>query len=147
MNLEDFVATTLTQIAAGIAKAQDQAASTGAWINPAGGIRKDKDMAVIQIDTNAFAYLEQVEFDVAVTAATDQTAHAEGGIKVMGLQLGAGGEANYLNSSVSRVKFSIPVSWPADRDTDLEKRREEAARRTSEARKQTTRNPYGAFGR
>jgi hypothetical protein len=126
MDLEEFVASTLTQISAGIAKAQEQAAASGAWINPAGKLSSSEERSAIEVDVNAYAYLETVEFDVAVTIGKDESAGAGGGIKVLGLQLGAGADVKYENSSVSRVKFSIPVSWPADRDPDLESRRKAA---------------------
>lgn len=132
MDLEEFVASTLTQISAGIAKAQVQTAESGAWINPAGKIETTRETLGIAVDTNARVYLEHVEFDVAVTVATDQAAGAKGAIKVLGLQLGADGRVNYENSSVSRVQFRIPVAWPGDRDPLLEQKRAEARRRQDE---------------
>lgn len=126
MDLEDFVASTLAQISAGIEKAQKQADDTGAWINPGGQIATHSDRVTIEVDAGARVYLENVDFDVAVTAATDQSAGTEGGIRVMGLRLGAEGEVKYENSSVSRVKFSVPVAWPHVRKKELEEDRHKA---------------------
>lgn len=126
MNLEDFVASSLAQISAGIRKAQEQAAGSGAWINPAGQIQGHKERTPIEIDVGAHVYLENVDFDVAVSAATDQSADAGGGIRVLGLQLGAEGAVKYENSSISRVRFSVPVVWPYERKSDLEEKRKRA---------------------
>src|SRR5262245_36894931 len=126
MNLEDFVASSLSQISAGIKKAQERAADTGVWINPAGQIQGHQDRLSIEAELGANVYLENVEFDVAVTAATDQSAGATGGIRVLGLQLGAEGAVKYENASVSRVKFSVPVAWPYVRRSDLETSRQKA---------------------
>jgi hypothetical protein len=85
----------------------------------------------VEVDTGAFGYLEDVEFDVAVTAGTDQSAGAGGSIKVLGLQLGTEGAVKYENSSVSRVKFSVPVIWPVERKSELEEKRKRQAEEAS----------------
>lgn len=131
MDLQEFVASTLTQISAGIAQAQEQCAESGAWINPTGALAHPKEKLQVEVDLNARAYLEQVQFDVAVTIGSDQTAEGGGGIRVLGLDLGAKGSVNYENSTVSRIRFSVPVVWPADRDPELEQKRTERAARQS----------------
>jgi hypothetical protein len=123
MDLENFVANSLTQIAAGIKKAQERAAATGAWINPAGRLAKRPDGVLIATDTDANAYLTDVQFDVAVTVADEKEAGAGAGLRVMGAQLGAKANTKFENAIVSRVQFTVPVAWPGHRNAPLEEKR------------------------
>ena len=52
--------------------------------------------------------VEDVHFDVAITASEDTT--VQGGVKVY--FLAAGAEAKEAQATTSRVQFSIPVCWP-----------------------------------
>ena len=132
MDLENFVASTLTQVANGVKKAQENSAASGAWINPAGLLAVTAESLAVEVDTNAQVYLERVQFDVAVTVSTDQAGGAEGKITVLGMRLGAGGQVNYENATVSRVQFSVPVAWPGQRNEELEKKREAARKAQNE---------------
>jgi hypothetical protein len=92
--LRVFVASTLKAIAAGIAEAQDtkiaSAHGTGVF-----GFNAPKD----------------IEFDVAVSAKL--TGKAGGGMKVAVFGIGAnlGAEEGSENSTVSRIKFSVPTNF------------------------------------
>lgn len=111
MDLENFVAQTLAQITKGIQKAQREVGDTGAWINPAGyGLPKAEQR--VELSTGVFAYIHDVEFDVAVTVSDEQKAGAGAGISVFGAKVKAGGDVAYENEEVSRVSFSVPVVWP-----------------------------------
>src|SRR5580658_10215723 len=99
MNLKDFVAGSLTQIIEGIRKAQEEAAETGAWISPAGSsIPRGTSITVINTPAGD-SYLQQVQFDVAVTVSDEQSAGAGGGLRVFGAKIGAEGEVNYKNAA------------------------------------------------
>ncbi len=59
-------------------------------------------------------YVQPVEFDVAVTATNKVEAGGKGGIKVLTIaELGAEGSKSAEHSTVSRIKFSIPIVPPA----------------------------------
>jgi len=119
MNLEEFVKVSLEQIISGVKKAQestklpDKHSSEADLINPAimysaDSAPKGKYFATMQRNLVHF-----VEFDVAVSA--DNTTEAKGGfsLKVAGLggvEAGAGGSET--SSSISRVKFSVPLQLP-----------------------------------
>nr|WP_314529070.1 hypothetical protein [uncultured Brevundimonas sp.] len=57
-------------------------------------------------------YSREIEFDVAVTAAKSASGKANAGIKVMSLDIGAGGQVGSENSTVSRIKFTVPIVPP-----------------------------------
>jgi hypothetical protein len=88
MTLQAFVAESLSQIVQGIRQAHEA------------GVRSSGHSA------------EAVEFDVAVTV-TDAS-DKKGGIGIFVGGFGIGGQANSsaANTSVSRIKFKVPVFFP-----------------------------------
>ena len=111
MELRDFVAESIKQIVDGVNEAKAYAAEKGARINPerqsfhassAGG----------RYDTKSGASIETIEFDVAVTV-TEGT-QTKGGIGIFTgfVGLGSHGQSDALNSSVTRLKFVVPVALP-----------------------------------
>jgi hypothetical protein len=59
-------------------------------------------------------YVQPVEFDVAVTATDKHEATGKGGIKVFTIaELGGEGSKSKERSTVSRIKFSIPIVPPS----------------------------------
>jgi hypothetical protein len=63
-------------------------------------------------------YVQPVEFDVAVTASEKSSVGGKGGIKILSVgQVGAEGSTGVERSTVSRVKFSIPILPPV-RETE-----------------------------
>ena len=97
MRLQEFVSETLREIITGVREAQEYAKDNNVTINAGPGIG---------------APIKEVEFDVAVTSTEGSEAHAGTGIFVAGLGLGAKGKLDSSNSSVTRIKFSVPVCFP-----------------------------------
>jgi len=97
--LTAFVASTLKAIAAGIEEAQ------GTQISSAHG-------------TGVFGFSapKEIEFDVAVSAKL--SANSGGGMKVAVFGVGANlvAEKGNENSSISRIKFSIPTNFKSKVD-------------------------------
>jgi hypothetical protein len=109
MDLEDFVATALTQIAKGIQRAQTDAADTGAWINPIGSHPYPALGPAIEVADKIFSVIHNVEFDVALTATDKTEGGLKGGLKIFAAELGAGGKIASEDSTVSRLQFKAPV--------------------------------------
>jgi hypothetical protein len=108
MDLRKFIAETLTQIIGGISDAQENMLEfqkgedsnyTAPYVNPNPVSENHKK-------------LSDIEFDVAVTVSKGNSAEGGGGLSVMGVSIGGKGASEQTNSSVSRIKFSIPVSYP-----------------------------------
>jgi len=117
-NLQDFISETLVQITEGVKAAQTKIAVSGAMINP-------KEMAMDNSvpywrGEKAGNYLvgQTIEFDIAVVASEEK--NIKGG---MGIVSVLGYEANKENasSSVSRIKFSVPIFLP-QQDVELKPR-------------------------
>jgi len=123
MNLEEFVKITLEQIISGVKKAQESTKlqnkhpSDADLVNPAimysaDSAPKGKYFATVQRNLVHF-----VEFDVAVSA--DSSTEAKGGfsLKVAGLGgVGAGAGGTEKESTISRVKFNVPIQLPKSED-------------------------------
>jgi hypothetical protein len=101
MDLENFVTETLNQIFRGVEASRQTASDAGGEINP-------QAYGKTMIYDNASRAIHAVEFDVAVTV--EDKGDAKAGISVMGID--AGISNTETNSTVSRIKFQVPVSLP-----------------------------------
>jgi hypothetical protein len=111
MDLKDFITQTLTQIASGVKDAQSSARAVGAVVNP----HITTEPAEASRHGFLFAngsYSPIVQFDVALTV-TEGTG-TKGGIGVFSgaINLGSSGQSQNEQSTVSRVKFSVPIALP-----------------------------------
>lgn len=93
MELQQFITESLKQIMTGISKAQEDDANTG----------------TINAYNTSMLPIKEIEFDVAVTVNEEQGTNGGIGIFAGAIGVGAKGQSLSSNSSVSRIKFSIPV--------------------------------------
>lgn len=109
MDLETFIAETLRQIVKGVKTAQQSEDCKGSYINPCGTVVTMKG----DFHSSTPPKARNIEFDVAVTAV--EGTEKKSGIGVVTGVFGIGGQAasNVTNSSVSRIKFDVPVILPA----------------------------------
>lgn len=115
MDLKEFVSLALQQMVEGVAEAQKTV--EGGQINPKIWMSQRDAAAKMKIlESNAGKWIHLVEFDVAVTVA-DATATKGGlGLVVGPVALGTQGQSSNQNSTVSRIKFEVPVAWPEQKD-------------------------------
>jgi hypothetical protein len=113
INLQEFVTESLVQIVEGVKTAQVRVSETGAKINPDNYYF---DGTRYRFHPSGYSENEEfgqlVDFDVAVTAV--DKGDLKGGIGVVGgvINLGYKAEKGLETSSVSRIKFSVPVFLP-----------------------------------
>ena len=116
MNLEDFIAQSLSQIAKGIEKANDELSDSKAIVSPKNitGVLKNhpSTYGTLKLSNDEWSVVQNIEFDVAVTASQGSEAKAGAGISVGAITLGATGKEDNKNTSVSRMRFSIPMLLP-----------------------------------
>jgi len=110
MELKEFVNETLRQIRAGVAQAQGTSIDDGRDINPRITNFNPKDNIRM---TNKDRVVESVEFDVALTTEDASGKKAGLGIFVAPLSVGVQGTAEQKSITVNRVKFSVPMAYPA----------------------------------
>ena len=118
MNLQTFISETISQISKGIEAANEQLESTSAIVSPR-SIKPLQDK-----NTKGYGYLdesdeprfmrvvEEIEFDVAVTATEGKETKGGIGIMVGAVGIGSQGKSESENASVSRIRFRIPVVLP-----------------------------------
>ncbi len=108
MNLETFVSESLQQIIAGVRSAQ-RLSPASAIINPRGKTAVADDAPT---ELHSGLPVHQVEFDIAVTVAESHEGKAGGGLVVIGIGLAGNKSSKSETSSVSHIKFSVPIVWP-----------------------------------
>lgn len=109
MELKEFITTTLVEIHEGVSEAIQRLASSGQNLGAINPIPfEDGRMTANAINNNK----SNVDFDIAVTTTSADSAGANGGIKVMGVNLGGSASTSSSDSAVTRIKFSIPCIPP-----------------------------------
>jgi len=111
MDLKDFVSETLIQIANGVKQAQEQTEQIGARVNPklTGAANNAAQHGFLPAEQ---APAQIVQFDVALTVKEGSGIKGGIGIFAGAVSLGSSGQSSAENSSVSRVKFCVPLSLP-----------------------------------
>ena len=114
MNLQEFIREMLVQIINGVKDAQEIIGESGAVINPIGLYRVHDQLAGRGFHSGAVT--ETVEFDVAVTVIEAEGVKKGVGAFVSVVGIGAQKQTETQNSSVSRIKFSVPALLPPGKD-------------------------------
>jgi hypothetical protein len=110
MNLKEFVAETLVQLVDGVIEAQARTKDKKAIINPT--LIANSQTGKIGVFDTSGAPAQMVSFDVALTAMEGTATKGGIGLVVGPVALGSTGQSKEESSSISRVKFSVPVSLP-----------------------------------
>lgn len=111
MNLDVFIRESLLEVLKGIKTAQEITNEQGAGvgvINPKWGNEKDH-----------YRYESEVAFDIAISVTEQKSGGGKAGIKVVGLELGGGGDVSIENNHVSRLSFKLRVAFPSVAVTDV----------------------------
>ena len=101
MELRDFVRDSLVQLMCGITDAQNELMKSNGASGVVNPIWNDQK--------NLNNHTQLVNFDIAVTASDQTTTGGHGGIKVWSVEIGGKLETLGVQSSVSRIAFSVPV--------------------------------------
>lgn len=111
MELKQFVAESIKQIIDGVNEAREYADANGAMVNPRRWGWNHSNVQA-KYDRKTGAAIETIEFDVAVTAAEGTATKGGIGVFMGAVNLGSQGQSENSQSSVSRLKFSVPIVLP-----------------------------------
>ncbi len=118
MELKEFIATSIKQIAEGIRMAQVNCEDP-VWVNPVveGANTESQRYAAVRHspvhpDKFHFAPINDVQFDVAVTVSDATESDHGGKIRVLGIELGADKTKSAGAEVVSRLSFTVPITLP-----------------------------------
>ncbi|MGL5397577.1 hypothetical protein [Aeromonas veronii] len=101
---------TLKQIIDGVTSAQEYGRSKNANINPSSA-RMDTKVSGYSYCVETGIPLQDVEFDVAVTVS-ESNFTSDGDKSVGAISVSAESSSTSQNSSVSRIKFKVPILFP-----------------------------------
>jgi hypothetical protein len=120
MNLQEFISQALVQIAAGIRDAGKEVRPLGAVVNPrhvrAGSAPLANIVGYVDERKEQERAVHSVEFDIAVTAVEGKETKGGIGVVVGAFALDSQGRSEESNSSVSRIKFKVPIAFPNSDD-------------------------------
>lgn len=105
MELKDFIKGTISDIAIAIKELNEEKSDIGLLVNPNNYDRITKAVFSM-IEDGRIA--KDIEFNLSISAS--DTMETGGGIKINVLKAGINNETN--NSTISTIKFSIPVVLP-----------------------------------
>lgn len=110
MKLDDFVSETLKQIIKGVAAAQEFGSTRNAKVNPITA-RFHSSTQGQSFCRETGVPLQHVAFDVAVTVTEEKTSTGDGET-VGSISVSPATSSSTHNSSISRIKFEVPVLLP-----------------------------------
>lgn len=113
MELKNFISETLSQIIDGVSEVQEKYKDKNVLINPdkiegSNGEYYISGRSSSHIHTTL---IQNIEMDVAITATEGNENKVGIGVAKI-LNIGTSKETNALNSTLSRIKFNIPISLP-----------------------------------
>jgi hypothetical protein len=135
MNLKEFIEETISAIVEATTSLQTKFEAQGTIINPPVSVT-ERDLYEVGSSSHRYRRVETVEFDVAVTAASETGSGGRAGLKIFSAEAGVEGKRTNASEEVSRVKFAIPLvlSPAASEAANRAKReREEHEYRAAEA--------------
>src|SRR5687767_6942883 len=113
MQLEEFIHQSLTQIISGIVKAQEEVKKTGVRVNPnLESAHNTKNNLLDDKASGGYNPIQNIDFDIAVTISEGSQDKLGGGIKIASFNIGGETKAENKNSTISRIKFTIPMAFP-----------------------------------
>ncbi|MHB0988833.1 MAG: hypothetical protein ACYC3P_09250 [Bellilinea sp.] len=115
MDLKVFIQQTLLEIIDGISEAQSHAREKKAIINAPMSSRTTDSVIYDSMLSERTYLVKEVEFDIALTVSDEDKAKGKIGVIAAVLNASVEGENNQINSTITRVKFTIPVLFPIDK--------------------------------
>jgi hypothetical protein len=119
VTLKEFVRDAISDIMNGVMEAQNQnrfeeGTPRNAQPTIVPNVKNIEGSKKPEFDSQSGRPIDYVDFDVAVTIVDKTESAGEAGIAVAGLKVGGKGGESTEQSSISRVKFRLPVAWPTD---------------------------------
>ena len=108
MELNQFVAESIKQIIDGVCEAQVHARDVRAAVNPSDVNTNEHTGHVLYHNVP----LQNVEFDVAVSATEGSGNEGGAGLFVGPVAIGTRGQSEASSTAVSRIKFTVPMALP-----------------------------------
>ncbi len=122
MELKEFIKQSIIEISEAVQEvnAHFNSKSINAFVNPefiyeSGEYIRPFTIPRAEENPNENRYIEEIQFDVAVTTEGEINGEARGGIKIASFEIGGKGGTIDRQQNASRIKFTIPVCLPTGR--------------------------------
>jgi hypothetical protein len=115
MELKDFIKQSIIEISEAVKEVNEHFDSNNVntIVNPENIYPSTDARSYTMPEQNSETrYIEDIDFDVAVTTGGEISGEAKGGIKILSFEAGGGGSVIDSQENVSRMKFTIPVCLP-----------------------------------
>jgi len=119
MDIAQFITASIHEITAGIVQAREELKNEGILVAPSlplGLIQPNQDCLI-----GHTLYMKEavysVEFDIAVVIHQEDGQQAKLGVLAGVFGVGAGISSQQNEGSESRVRFSVPITYPSDENT------------------------------
>ncbi|MEC7264587.1 MAG: hypothetical protein VXW38_12675 [Bacteroidota bacterium] len=121
MDLKDYIKNTITAISEAIIESQEELSDKGVIVNPE-KVEVGKNGEKL-LRSDGWRYVQNLEFDILVSAEDDSGSSGGGGLKVAGLlSIGAELQESISQQQANKIKFTIPVAF-ATTETPTEYRK------------------------
>ncbi len=112
MELKEFITNTLISVVEGVSEAKKQLLEkeSTAVVNATKGNSTSDSVDDKTEKLNRVIYL--VDMDIAVTTSESSSNDTSGKLNIKIIEIGKGKGSENINSTASRIKFSIPIAYP-----------------------------------
>lgn len=116
MDLKEFTKETLTQIIEGVKAANTQMEASGAFV-PSSNLSSIGEKHQYSNKDGYDHHVINIDFDVAVSVSESKENNKGGALRILDVaSLGGENNKSYENTSFSRIKFSIPLALPNEKN-------------------------------
>ncbi len=109
MDLKEFVVETISAITDATTQLQEKYEDDDVVINPPSA-QSGEDVFQVGSGNYTMRRVQNISFDVAVSATSETAGKAGAGIKVLSAEIGASGGKTVSSEKVSRVSFQVPMT-------------------------------------
>lgn len=113
VDLKDFISDAIVDLCEGLSDAKERLKDKGAYVNPpVQGMAEAKGRTVYTHAHGSGHQCALVDFDIAITASQKTAAEGGGRVSVVGVSFGSEVNGESASSTVSHVKFTLPIAFP-----------------------------------
>lgn len=112
MELKDFIKDTITDITDAVCELQAHL-QNGAVVSPSYPNRIANATIIDPNNHKSNMLISKVNFDVAITAGSNDSTNGGGKIGIHVLSVGMEGNSEQHKENVSKITFSIPIAFPS----------------------------------
>lgn len=122
MQLDDFIASTLSQIVSGVKQARERTGLSDLGGRPSHVPAINRENPDVVLMGAGKAAAQAIRFDVALTVTESAGMSAKVGVVSGLINGGVSGNEDAKNTSVSRVQFAIPLTLPEEESVEEDSR-------------------------